>query len=233
MRSCLALAALFLALVPATGCLAIADGIVEKTIEEPLDDLTPSFDGSLAVTIDRGAALADDRVQLGVFRSVNEAQELTTLTGDTLHEDFNLMVNSDTAAIEFWTDAVDEGEIVATAIAPVELGDKLDHHDYMISMPDPDEDAYYVVIAWYDADGDGLLDLSGTGFSETARPIGKDLEFDGDMFPMVLVDAQPEGDDDGWRGVAASGTLFVNYRENWVSDSETEGWHAELATTLE
>lgn len=97
-------------------------------------------------------------------------------------------------------------------------------------LPEPERDAEFVLVVWYDDDEDGLLELSASEDGELARSVGREFPGSGRLF-VYSISAWGE-DPVTWKVHAGGGNEDDGYVENDVSDRELDDWSVTLDETL-
>jgi len=125
----------------------------------------------------------------------------------------------------------------AFAFTPV-LTDTLDGGHLQAEFPEARLDDDYRIIVWYDADGDGKLDLDLDGTSEFARAPARrfgDDSFDSYVFSLTPYDEASDGSEDPSTPVPGSQWLLsadycddaddeCTYGEHPVHPEQLDGW---------
>lgn len=202
-----------------------ADAFPEPEVE--------SFGGTLSGTAPLAAGLDPALLRVGAFRT---RQEVTTELdhGDLDQADMSLSVRLDGATVDVLAVAPNPPSGVARCFFEESLSAAVESdapHAWSLELPDPGV-GEYVVLAWYDADGDGTLALTldGEGSEYSVAPVKAVPEIGPDA-RLTLELVWREGDT--WLGNAAGPTgIDGSFFEEPLAHAGPEGWETEVAGAL-
>jgi hypothetical protein len=225
-------ASILAAAVLSLGCDSPFDPVADGADAFP-EPVIAGFGGTLTGTAPLAAGLDPALLRVGAFRT---RQEVTTEldNGDLDEADMALSVHLNDATAQALPVAPNPPTGVARyffeeALPAMVEGDA--PHAWSLELPEPGT-GEYVVLGWYDADGDGTLALTpdGEGSEYSVLPVKAVPEVGPDA-RLTLELVWREGDT--WLGNAAGptgndGTFF----EEPLADAGPDGWEAEVAGAL-
>lgn len=176
------------------------------------DDFAPQvgFGGTIWGAVSMSEGLDPARLQVGAFRT-RQSVSVMLDNGDLDDEDVRVTVSFRepfpvlSHAGPTAPTGIDHYRLEPDVLAMIAMADDDPSHPFDLTLPEDGEDEY-IVLAWYDDDGDGrlALTLDGPG-SETSAPLQKLEPLIAPDYRMVLelISWREDGDRPVWFGSAA------------------------------
>jgi hypothetical protein len=198
-------------------------------------DPTPTTDGPFEVRVSVNEGLDLSKVRAGLFAFDSEA-EYRALDGSTSWELDSFDVLASRKGKAKLTSMPSDLESIS--FVP-EIEYELDADgNFVATLPELAEpDAAYRIVVWYDADNDGMMDLTLRGPSEFARTPGRIFpENEGREMFLSSIDREEiiEAGGGAWRAEAIGASTGDDgetlYHNNLIADRELTDWTVEILT---